>query len=117
MKLVASPLSLRSAWILCPQPVPLFPVPLDDLVFHLHDTSGSALSCCLRAMELGIRRFDSSCGGLGGCPYAPGASGNLSTGELLKLCEERGVETGVDPQVLRAAAIEIWKVLGRPENG
>ena len=88
-------------------------VPLEELVLHLHDTSGSALPCCLRAMELGIRRFDASCGGLGGCPYAPGASGNLSTCELLELCEDRGIETGIDRAVMQAASLEIRNVLDR----
>ena len=92
-------------------------VPVDQLVVHLHDTHGRALSCCLRAMQLGVRRFDASCGGLGGCPYAPGASGNLATGDLLNLCEEQGVETGVDQAAVEAAAVGIEAVLGRSLPG
>ncbi|MEE2906372.1 MAG: hydroxymethylglutaryl-CoA lyase [Planctomycetota bacterium] len=88
-------------------------VPVGALVFHLHDTSGQALDCCLRAMQLGARRFDTSCGGLGGCPYAPGASGNLATGDLLDLCEAQGIETGVDQAALHEAAVGIETVLGR----
>ncbi|MDG2424632.1 MAG: hydroxymethylglutaryl-CoA lyase [Phycisphaerales bacterium] len=88
-------------------------VPVEELVLHLHDTDGSALPCCLRAMEHGIRHFDASCGGLGGCPYAPGASGNLSTGDLLDLCLDQGIETGIDREQMRAAALGIETVLGR----
>lgn len=88
-------------------------VPVDQLVFHLHDTSGRALECCLRAMQLGACRFDTSCGGLGGCPYAPGASGNLATEDLVQLCQSHAIETGIDPAVLHEAAVGIEQVLGR----
>ena len=69
---------------------------VDRLVLHLHDTQGEALACAARAIDCGIRRFDSACGGLGGCPFAPGAPGNLSTTSLLELCGERRLSTGVD---------------------
>ena len=73
---------------------------------HLHDTRGKALSCVARALECGVRAFDSSCAGLGGCPYAPGASGNLATEALLEFLDAEGWLTGVDrAAVLEAAAI------------
>lgn len=74
-------------------------VPAALTTLHLHDTRGRALACLDRALELGVRSFDSSCGGLGGCPYAPGAPGNVSTAAVLARLAERGYETGV-----RAAA-------------
>jgi len=63
---------------------------------HLHDTRGTALTCAYRAFELGVRSFDSSCVGLGGCPYAPGASGNVATEDVVYMLEGMGVRTGVD---------------------
>lgn len=88
-------------------------VPLDDIVMHLHDTRGMAVACCLRAMQLGVFRFDASCGGLGGCPYAPGASGNMATGDLLYMCEGLGIETGVDRRVIHEAGTIIERCLDR----
>ncbi|MCH2145210.1 MAG: hydroxymethylglutaryl-CoA lyase [Phycisphaerales bacterium] len=79
-------------------------VATDDLVLHLHDTNGMALACARRALELGIRRFDSACGGLGGCPFAPGSPGNVGTEALVRLCEELGFETGIDRAGVEAAA-------------
>lgn len=92
-------------------------VALDDLVMHLHDTRGMAVACCLRAMQMGVRRFDASCGGLGGCPYAPGASGNLATGDLLYLCEGLGIETGIDRSIIMEAGRIIEQAIGRPLSG
>ncbi|MCH2136677.1 MAG: hydroxymethylglutaryl-CoA lyase [Phycisphaerales bacterium] len=77
-------------------------VTVDELVLHLHDTGGRAIDCARRAIELGVRRFDAACGGLGGCPYAPGAPGNVSTGDLVELCDALGFETGVDGDAVRA---------------
>lgn len=71
-------------------------VPLDRLAMHFHDTRGTALANVLTALELGIHTFDSSAGGLGGCPYAPGASGNLATEDLLYMLHGLGIHTGVD---------------------
>lgn len=71
-------------------------LPIDAIVLHLHDTYGRALANAMAGYEAGIRKFDSSLGGLGGCPYAPGASGNLATEDLVSLFEEEGIETGVD---------------------
>ena len=71
-------------------------VELDRLALHFHDTRGTALANVLAALQLGIHIFDSSAGGLGGCPYAPGASGNLATEDLVYLLDGLGIETGVD---------------------
>lgn len=69
---------------------------IERLAMHFHDTRGTALANVMTALELGISIFDSSAGGLGGCPYAPGASGNLATEDLLYLLFGLGVETGID---------------------
>ncbi|MHC4414100.1 MAG: hydroxymethylglutaryl-CoA lyase [Planctomycetota bacterium] len=84
---------------------------------HLHDTHGTALSCVLRALQLGVVSFDASCGGLGGCPYAPGAAGNLATEDLVYMCDRMGYETGVDLERLIAATRQVAKTLGRPLSG
>ena len=68
---------------------------LDAVALHFHDTRGSALANVLTALQLGITTFDASAGGLGGCPYAPGASGNLATEDLLYLLDGLGIDTGV----------------------
>lgn len=75
-------------------------VPADKLAMHMHDTRGQALANVLVGLELGIRTFDASIAGLGGCPYAPGASGNLATEDLVYMLERMGVRTGVDQQLL-----------------
>ncbi|MEE2719654.1 MAG: hydroxymethylglutaryl-CoA lyase [Planctomycetota bacterium] len=85
-----------------------------ELSLHLHDTGGSALACCRRAIERGVRRFDSSCGGLGGCPYAPGASGNLATEDLVQLCRGEGIDCGVELDSIREASAAVASVIGRP---
>ena len=84
-----------------------------DVTLHLHDTGRGALACALRAMELGVVSFDTSCGGLGGCPYAPGASGNLATEDLVACCSLLGVETGVSMSSIRDAAVGIESALHR----
>ncbi len=78
-------------------------IDIDRLTLHLHDTGGRALDCAARGIDLGVRSLDSSAGGLGGCPFAPGAPGNLATERLLALAIERGWETGIDPQRVRDA--------------
>ena len=70
---------------------------------HLHNTRGLGLANCLAAHDAGVRTFDSSLGGLGGCPYAPGASGNVVTEDLVFMFESMGVSTGVDLERLIAA--------------
>ena len=80
-------------------------LPIGDTTLHLHDTRGMALANALAALEVGTTRFDASCAGLGGCPYAPGASGNVNTETLVHMFECMGVATGVDlPRLLRVAA-------------
>jgi hydroxymethylglutaryl-CoA lyase len=71
-------------------------VPLDRIALHFHDTRGTALANVLAALDLGVTTFDASAGGLGGCPYAPGATGNLATEDLLYMLNGLGVETDVD---------------------
>jgi len=80
-------------------------IPADRLALHLHDTYGRALENVEAGLELGIRIFDASAGGTGGCPYAPGAPGNLATESLVGLLDRLGYEHGVDAEgVVRAAA-------------
>jgi isopropylmalate/homocitrate/citramalate synthase len=80
--------------------------PLDRIALHFHDTRGTALANVLTALTIGIATFDSSAGGLGGCPYAPGASGNLATEDLVYMLDGLGVVTGVSlPGVVAASSI------------
>ncbi len=88
-----------------------------ETTLHLHDTRGTALASAVTAMGLGVRSFDVSCGGLGGCPYAPGAAGNLATEDLVYLCDRMGRSTGVDLEALFEAARHIEGVLGRKLPG
>lgn len=81
---------------------------------HFHDTRGTALANALRALDHGVRTFDASAGGLGGCPYAPGASGNLATEDLVYLLEGMGIRTGVDLKKLCRLSAKIARKLGRP---
>jgi hydroxymethylglutaryl-CoA lyase len=75
-------------------------LPAEKLALHMHDTRGQALSNVLVALELGIRTFDAAIGGLGGCPYAPGASGNLATEDLVYMLHHMGVDTGIELEKL-----------------
>jgi hydroxymethylglutaryl-CoA lyase len=79
-------------------------VPVAQLALHFHDTRGTALANVLAAIELGVQTFDASVGGLGGCPYAPGATGNLATEDLLYMLDGFGIETGVSMPALLDAA-------------
>jgi isopropylmalate/homocitrate/citramalate synthase len=88
-------------------------VSLACLGLHFHDTRGTALANVLAALELGVTTFDSSSGGFGGCPYAPGASGNLSTEDLLYMLHGMGIHTGVDLEAVVGASRFIAGVLGR----
>ena len=85
---------------------------LDRLAMHFHDTRGTALANVLAALELGIAIFDSSSGGLGGCAYAPGASGNLATEDLLYLLHGMGIETGINLDAVVAASRYLASVRG-----
>jgi hydroxymethylglutaryl-CoA lyase len=89
----------------------------EQLALHFHDTRGTALSNVLVGLDLGIRTFDASVGGLGGCPYAPGASGNLATEDLVYMLHGMGLETGVDLEALIAAGQVAERVVGRPLPG
>jgi hydroxymethylglutaryl-CoA lyase len=71
-------------------------IPLAQLAIHLHDTRGMALANAWAALEAGVRRFDASAGGIGGCPFAPGAAGNLATEDLVLMAERSGFSTGID---------------------
>jgi len=81
---------------------------------HFHNTRGTGLANVLTALERGVRRFDASVGGLGGCPYAPGATGNVATEDVVYMLEGMGVRTGVDMQKLLTATNEMAGLLGRP---
>ncbi len=87
------------------------------LGLHLHNTRGIGLANVVVGLEEGIRRFDSSVGGLGGCPFAAGATGNICTEDLLYLLDESGYETGVDLDKAIAVALQMEKLLGRPLTG
>ena len=85
-------------------------VPLN---LHFHNTRGTGLANVLTALELGVADFDASVGGLGGCPYAPGATGNIATEELIYMVEDMGVATGVDLAAMIEAAAEAERIIGR----
>ena len=85
-------------------------VPLN---LHFHNTRGTGLANVLAALELGVDDFDASVGGLGGCPYAPGASGNIATEELVYMVEDMGVGTGIDLAAMIEAAAAAERIVGR----
>ncbi|KNY38733.1 hydroxymethylglutaryl-CoA lyase [Vibrio harveyi] len=88
-------------------------VPTDKLAVHFHDTWGQALANIYQALTMGINTIDSSVAGLGGCPYAHGASGNVATEDVLYLCQGLGIETGVDLELLAKAGWMISEELNR----
>lgn len=92
-------------------------LPVDAVAMHMHDTRGTALANILVGLELGVRHFDSSVGGLGGCPYAPGAAGNVATEDLVYMLEGMGVKTGLDLEHLVEAAKAAESIVGRPLPG
>ena len=83
------------------------------LNLHFHNTRGTGLANVLTALELGVADFDASVGGLGGCPYAPGATGNIATEELVHMVEDMGVATGIDLDAMIEAAKEAERIVGR----
>jgi len=88
--------------------------PAEKFAMHFHDTRGTAMANVVKSLEMGITKFDSALGGLGGCPYAKGASGNVATEDLLYLFDEMNIQTGVQmEQVLKAASF-IEQKLGKP---
>jgi hydroxymethylglutaryl-CoA lyase len=86
----------------------------DVLALHLHDTRGTALANVLAALDAGIETFDAAAGGLGGCPYAPGAAGNLATEDLLYMLDGLGLETGVSRSGVMAASVALQPALDHP---
>jgi isopropylmalate/homocitrate/citramalate synthase len=88
-------------------------VPVEHLAGHFHDTYGQALANIYASLEVGVSVFDASVSGLGGCPYAPGAAGNVATEDLLYMLKGMGIDTGVDLDRLIAAGAFIRQVLGR----
>jgi hydroxymethylglutaryl-CoA lyase len=92
-------------------------VPAGKLAMHFHDTRGTALANTLAALEMGVATFDASSGGLGGCPYAPGASGNLATEDLVYMLDRMGIDTGVDLKLLVKASSIIAPYLDHPLPG
>jgi hydroxymethylglutaryl-CoA lyase len=88
-------------------------VPIAGLAMHFHDTYGQALANLYAGMEEGVRVIDSAAGGLGGCPYAPGATGNVATEDVVYMLEGMGIATGVDMAKLVAATNAVSKLIGR----
>ena len=81
---------------------------------HFHDTRGTALANALRAFELGVRVFDASAGGLGGCPFAPGATGNLATEDLVYMLGQMGVKTHINLKKLSDVSVRLAQAMQRP---
>ena len=92
-------------------------IPPTKLAMHFHDTRGTALANTLAALEMGITTYDASAGGLGGCPYAPGASGNMATEDLVYMLDGMGIPTGVDLGRLVKASSIIAQYLDHPLPG
>ena len=92
-------------------------IPAERLGIHLHDTRGMALANAWAAIGHGIRRFDSSIGGLGGCPFAPGAAGNLATEDLVLMAQQCGFNTGIDLPALMAAVDLAGRLVGYEVGG
>jgi hydroxymethylglutaryl-CoA lyase len=87
-------------------------VPPADVAMHFHDTRGTALANCYVGLGLGITTIDAAVGGLGGCPYAPGAAGNLATEDIVAMLHSAGIETGVDLEALIACSQQIAALVG-----
>lgn len=92
-------------------------VPMEQLAVHLHDTRGLGAANAWAALESGVRRFDASAGGIGGCPFAPGAAGNLATEDLVLMAENSGFDTGIDLQALQQAVAFAEQQLQRALGG
>ena len=88
-------------------------LPKEAIALHMHDTRGTALANILVGLEMGIRTFDASVGGMGGCPYAPGAAGNVATEDLVYMLSGMGIETGVDLPRLVEAGRAAGSIVGR----
>lgn len=92
-------------------------LPAQTLGLHLHDTRGMALANAWQGLQMGVRRFDASIGGLGGCPFAPGAAGNLATEDLALLCAQAGLETRINLEALVRAIDVAETLVGYPVGG
>lgn len=92
-------------------------IPLERTAVHFHDTRGFGVANAWAALEAGVRRFDASAGGIGGCPFAPGAAGNLATEDLVLLARQGGLETGIELEGLAAAVEFAEQQLGRSLGG
>ena len=92
-------------------------LPLEAVAMHMHDTRGTALANIVVGLELGVRSFDASVGGMGGCPYAPGAAGNVATEDLTYMLHGMGVATGLDLERLVEAARAAESIVGRSLPG
>jgi hydroxymethylglutaryl-CoA lyase len=92
-------------------------VPLENIALHMHDTRGTALANYLAGYQSGVRIFDGSTAGVGGCPYAPGAAGNASTEDLIYMFEEMGVDTGVSLDRAAEVGVFLADTLGRELSG
>jgi len=92
-------------------------IPAPKIAMHMHDTRGTALANILVGLGMDIRDFDASVGGLGGCPYAPGAAGNMATEDLVYMLHGMGIETGVDLEKLVGAGKAAESIVGRPLPG
>jgi hydroxymethylglutaryl-CoA lyase len=92
-------------------------LPLEDIALHFHDTYGRGLSNAFAGLQAGVREYDATTGGLGGCPYCPGASGNLATEDLVAFLHGMGFETGIDMEKLLDAAELAIQFSSRPYQG
>jgi len=92
-------------------------VPIERLAVHLHDTRGMGVANAWAALEAGVRRFDASVGGIGGCPFAPGAAGNVATEDLVLMAERSGFATGISLAGLLAAVDFAQDALRKPLGG
>lgn len=92
-------------------------IPVEKLALHMHDTRGTALANALVGLAMGVTTFDASVGGLGGCPYAPGAAGNLATEDLVFMLQGLGIETGIDLEKLVEAGALAQELIGRKLAG
>jgi hydroxymethylglutaryl-CoA lyase len=89
---------------------------VDDISGHYHDTYGQALGNTLASLEMGVWQYDTSSAGLGGCPYAKGATGNVATEDVVYMLHGMGIETGIDLDLLIDAGVYISEALGREPN-
>jgi hydroxymethylglutaryl-CoA lyase len=92
-------------------------IPAKSIAMHMHDTRGTALANILAGLEMGVTEFDAAVGGLGGCPYAPGAAGNVATEDLVYMLQGMGIATGIDLEKLVAVSRMAEELLGRPLPG